>query len=87
MPHDELHGLLEGISCAPIVDAILRRYDHRSHIGGLVSPSPGKVLFGPVVTMQFFPMRRDLHDRVGNDFGRLFYEAGTHAILFEPTHR
>lgn len=74
MEHEELRLLASRVGCAPIVDAILRQYDHRSYISGLVSPTPGRVLFGQAVTVQFLPMRRDFHDRVGNDFARLFYE-------------
>lgn len=75
MEYEDLRSLAEQLSCAPIVDAVLHRHDHRSHISGLVSPTPGRVLFGQAATLQFLPMRRDLHDRVGNDFARLFYEA------------
>jgi regulator of RNase E activity RraA len=75
MSETELRKLTDRISCAPVVDAILRRYDHRTSITGLVTPTPGRVLFGPAATIGFFPMRRDLYDNVANDFGRLFYEA------------
>ena len=67
--------LLARVTCASIVDAVGRQHAHRSHIVDLVTPSPGRALFGPAATIAFLPLRRDIFDPVRNDFARLFYEA------------
>lgn len=72
------HGgprLPEGIGCAAIVDALGRLYGHRADIGGLVSPTPGRVLFGPAATMAYLPYREDLHDPAERSFAAVFYRA------------
>ena len=46
---------LEGLRCADLVDAMGRLHRHRCHIADLVSPTPGRVLFGPAVTISYFP--------------------------------
>jgi regulator of RNase E activity RraA len=45
----------EGLKTADIVDAMGRFHRHRCHILDLVSPTPGRVLFGPAVTISYFP--------------------------------
>ena len=47
----------EQVSCADIVDALGRRHRHRAHLLDLVSPTPGRLLFGPAVTISFFPTK------------------------------
>src|ERR1044072_3477605 len=44
-----------GLKCADLVDAMGRVHRHRCHITDLVSPTPGRVLFGPAVTISYFP--------------------------------
>jgi regulator of RNase E activity RraA len=44
-----------GLKCADLVDAMGRLHRHRCHILDLVSPTPGRVLFGPAVTISYFP--------------------------------
>jgi regulator of RNase E activity RraA len=51
------------------------RHGHRCHIDGLVSPSPGRVAFGPAATIRFLPKRLDLQDAERHDFARLFRAA------------
>jgi 4-hydroxy-4-methyl-2-oxoglutarate aldolase len=44
-----------GLKCADLVDAMGRMHRHRCHILDLVSPTPGRILFGPAVTISYFP--------------------------------
>jgi 4-hydroxy-4-methyl-2-oxoglutarate aldolase len=44
-----------GLKCADLVDAMGRLHRHRCHILDLVSPTPGRILFGPAVTISYFP--------------------------------
>lgn len=58
-----------------ICDALEERYDHRAHVPDLVSPTPGRVLFGPAATIRLVPVREDAYDEDLHSFERLFYEA------------
>ena len=40
-----------------------------------MSPTPGRVLFGPAVTISFFPTCRAALDGERHNFANLFYEA------------
>ena len=51
---------INGIRSASLMDAMGRAYSHRSHISGLLSPTPERVLFGPAVTLLYVPVREDL---------------------------
>lgn len=42
---------VEGLKTADLVDAMGRLHRHRCHLLDLVSPTPGRVLFGPAVTI------------------------------------
>ena len=46
---------VHGLKCADLVDAMGRLHRHRCHILDLVTPTPGRVLFGPAVTISYFP--------------------------------
>lgn len=72
--NDDLRRLVDGVSCASLVDAMGRVHKHRAHILDLVSPDPTRVLFGPVVTVAFQPYRDDLPQRALG-FGTVFYRA------------
>jgi hypothetical protein len=37
------------------LDAVGRLHRHRCHVLDLVTPTPGRVLFGPAVTISYFP--------------------------------
>lgn len=50
-----------------------RLYDHRAHLLPLVSPDPGRPLFGPAATISFLPYRADLDEP--RDFAEVFYQA------------
>jgi regulator of RNase E activity RraA len=67
-------GIPRGVSCASLVDAVGRLYPHRSDLIGFATPTPGRVLFGPAVTIAFVPFRQDLLDE-GRSFATLFYRA------------
>lgn len=72
---DELQAMLPHVTCAAIVDAVAKRYPHPAHVLDLVSPTQGRVLFGPAATIRFFPTRRDVQHPVENDFASCFYRA------------
>jgi 4-hydroxy-4-methyl-2-oxoglutarate aldolase len=67
--------LLEGIGAADIVDAMGRSHRHRCHLVDFVSPAPDRVLFGPAVTISFFPSCDERLDPKRYNFAALFYEA------------
>lgn len=64
-----------GLKCADLVDAMGRMHRHRCHILDLVSPTPGRNLFGPAVTISYFPSCSAALDPEHHNFANLFYEA------------
>ena len=66
---------VEGLKCADLVDAVGRLHRHRCHILDLVSPTPGRVLFGPAVTISYFPSCSADLDPERYNLANLFYEA------------
>ncbi|MGA8746589.1 MAG: RraA family protein [Solirubrobacterales bacterium] len=66
---------IEGLTTANLVDAMGRLHRHRCHILDLVTPTPGRVLFGPAVTVSYFPSCSAGLDPEKYNFGNLFYEA------------
>ena len=64
-----------GLKCADLVDAMGRMHRHRCHILDLVSPTPGRVLFGPAVTISYFPSCSAALDPERYNLANLFYEA------------
>jgi regulator of RNase E activity RraA len=64
-----------GLKCADLVDAMGRRHRHRCHILDLVSPTPGRILFGPAVTISYFPSCSAALDPERYNLANLFYEA------------
>jgi 4-hydroxy-4-methyl-2-oxoglutarate aldolase len=66
---------VEGLRCADLVDAMGRLHRHRCHILDLVSPTPGRVLFGPAVTISYFPSCSASLDPETYNLANLFYEA------------
>ena len=71
----EQQRAVEGLKCADLVDAIGRLHRHRCHILDLVSPTPGRVLFGPAVTISYFPSCAADLDPERYNLANLFYEA------------
>jgi 4-hydroxy-4-methyl-2-oxoglutarate aldolase len=66
---------VSGLRCADLVDAIGRLHRHRCHILDLVTPTPGRVLFGPAVTISYFPSCSAGLAPERYNLARLFYEA------------
>src|SRR5215204_7553233 len=66
---------VEGLTTADLVDAMGRLHRHRCHILDLVSPTPGRVLFGPAVTISYFPSCSASLDPERYNLQNLFYEA------------
>jgi 4-hydroxy-4-methyl-2-oxoglutarate aldolase len=66
---------VEGLKTADIVDAMGRLHRHRCHILDLVSPAPERVLFGPAVTISYFPSCSAALDPERYNLANLFYEA------------
>jgi 4-hydroxy-4-methyl-2-oxoglutarate aldolase len=66
---------LSGLRCADLVDAMGRFHRHRCHILDLVSPTPGRVLFGAAVTISYYPSCSATLDPQRYNFANLFYEA------------
>jgi hypothetical protein len=58
-----------------IVDAMGRLHRHRCRILDLVSPTPGRVLFGPAVTISYYPSCSAALDPERYNLANLFYEA------------
>ena len=72
--HDAARRRALAVGCAPLVDAMGRIHQHRAHLPAMASAAPERVLFGPVVTMQYQPARDDLPEaELG--FGGVFAEA------------
>ena len=66
---------VEELKTADLVDAMGRLPRHRCHILDLVSPTPGRVLFGPAVTISYFPTCSAGLDPERYNLANLFYEA------------
>jgi 4-hydroxy-4-methyl-2-oxoglutarate aldolase len=66
---------VHGLKTADLVDAMGRRHRHRCHILDLVTPTPGRILFGPAVTISYFPSCSASLDPERYNLTNLFYEA------------
>jgi regulator of RNase E activity RraA len=66
---------VDGLRTSDLVDAMGRLHRHRCHILDLVSPTPDRVLFGPAVTISYFPTCSAMLDPDRFNFANLFYEA------------
>jgi regulator of RNase E activity RraA len=66
---------LSGLRCADLVDAMGRFHRHRCHVLDLVSPTPGRALFGAAVTISYYPSCSVALDPQRYNFANLFYEA------------
>ncbi|MFZ0013780.1 MAG: RraA family protein [Acidimicrobiia bacterium] len=65
----------EEITTADLVDAMGRRHRHRCHLLDLVSPTPGRRLLGPAVTISYFPTCAAALRPERYNFANVFYEA------------
>lgn len=66
---------VEGLKTADLVDAMGRLHRHRCYLLDLISPTPGRVLFGPAVTISYFPSCSAGLDPERYNLANLFYEA------------
>ena len=66
---------LNGLKCADLVDAVGRVHRHRCDVLDLVSPTPGRVLFGPATVISYFPSCSVALDPQRYNFANMFYEA------------
>ena len=66
---------VEGLKTADLVDSMGRLHRHRCHILDLISPTPGRVLFGPAVTVSYFPSCSAALDPDRYNLANLFHEA------------
>ena len=73
--HPNQASPVHGLKCADLVDAMGRLHRHRCHILDLVTPTPGRVLFGPAVTISYFPSCTAALDPQRYNLANLFYEA------------
>jgi 4-hydroxy-4-methyl-2-oxoglutarate aldolase len=64
-----------GLKCADLVDAMGRMHRHRCHILDMVSPTPRRILFGPAVTISYFPSCSAALDPERYNLANLFHEA------------
>jgi regulator of RNase E activity RraA len=67
--------LARRVRTADVVDAMGRLHQHRCDLFDLVSPTPGRMLFGPAVTISFFPACGTALPPERYNFKRIFYEA------------
>lgn len=72
---ESLESLAGRVRTADIVDAMGRLHRHRCHLLDLVSPTPGRRLFGPAVTICYFPACSVALPPDCHNFKRLFYQA------------
>ncbi len=71
----DFQSLVKKIKSASLVDAMGRMFQHKCFVLDLVSPTPGRVVFGQAATMNYLPVRTDLDNPEVNNYARLFYEA------------
>ena len=72
---DSIEELVSRVRSADLVDAMGRLHRHRCHLLDLVSPTPGRTLFGRAVTISYFPTCETARDPEDYNFARLFYQA------------
>jgi regulator of RNase E activity RraA len=71
----DVRSSVTGLTSADLVDAMGRLHRHRCHLLDLVSPTPGRVLVGPCVTISYFPTCTAARDPDTFSFSRLFHQA------------
>lgn len=72
---DSLLDMVDQVTTADLVDSMGRLHRHRCHLLDLVTPTPGRRLFGPAVTISYFPTCSAALDPNQYNFGSLFLEA------------
>src|SRR4051794_6829044 len=72
---EPLDALASRVRTADVVDAMGRLHQHRCHLLDLVSPTPGRRLFGPAATISYLPACGAALPPERYNFKRFFYEA------------
>ncbi|GHB76536.1 dimethylmenaquinone methyltransferase [Streptomyces viridiviolaceus] len=70
-----LQRLASRVRTPDVTDAMGRMHRHRCHIDDLVTPTPGRVLLGPAITMSFLPSCEKALPPEQYNFSRLFHDA------------
>lgn len=65
----------DDLTTADLVDAMGRLHRHRCHVLDLVSPTPGRRLFGPAVSISYFPTCGQALAPETYNFADAFYNA------------
>ncbi|MBX9392099.1 RraA family protein [Streptomyces sp. TRM72054] len=73
--NDRVQELASRVRTPDVVDAMGRMHRHRCHINDLVSPTPGRVLLGPALTISYLPSCKEALPPEQYTFSRLFREA------------
>ncbi|MFA4938846.1 RraA family protein [Brevundimonas sp.] len=71
----DLRPRAAALNSAALSDAVGRLFGHVSTISDLVSPTPGRVLFGRAATVRFAALREDVFEPRAHSFARFFHEA------------
>jgi 4-hydroxy-4-methyl-2-oxoglutarate aldolase len=74
-PRTSVRCRAEAHSAAALTDALGLICRHRADSLDLVSPTPGRKLFGRAVTIRYVPYRAEILDEAGGTFARHFYDA------------
>ncbi|MBY8882899.1 RraA family protein [Actinacidiphila acidipaludis] len=72
---ERLLMLAQSVGVADAMDALGRLHRHHSHMVDLSSPAPDRLLFGPAVTMSFFPTCEDALPSETFNFVNVFDQA------------
>ncbi|MFG3659745.1 RraA family protein [Streptomyces sp. NPDC047706] len=72
---DRLKELASRVRTPDVVDAMGRMHRHRCHIDDLVTPTPGRVLLGPALTISYLPSCAESLPPERFSFTRLFHDA------------
>jgi regulator of RNase E activity RraA len=72
---DILGSRAKAFTAATLTDAVGMVCRHRAYILDLVSPTPGRKLFGRALTIRYIPHRSDVAAHDTPSFARFFYDA------------
>ena len=67
--------MIAELAAADVIDAMTKRFAHRSHLIGLIGPASNKAIIGPAMTISFMPVRSDLMDPRKHSLGPAIYRA------------
>jgi regulator of RNase E activity RraA len=66
---------LDDVTSASLSDAMDELFGHTAHVRDMITPTPGRELYGPAATMRLVPRREDVYDERLHGFKRVFYES------------